>query len=262
MKFGNYKNMKLLSIIFILVFSLSVVGQTTAPLQVEYVYWDADKTKCPICDYLTRDGSHQYIFNAPDVGILFSSSYTDKIIYSTVYILNKSDTRIEFNPATEAMLFQYKSPTEKTPVIILPMSPTDAAKKIKGSQGVKNFFTALSAAMQKQAITVNSTTNGTATATSSSGGMASGIYTEQTTSTVMIPDTDAQAKAQETIAERNRLAEERKNDVLNSALRENTIFPQKNVSGNVYFPLIKGGMFYFGIKIGNKVYLKRFNGLK
>ena len=252
--------MKTFTLLFILLFGMSVFGQEATKPAIPNIYWDADKSKCSICDDYIRDGSHRYVFNTPDIGILFAASYNDKLAYNTVLILNKSENRLNFNPATDTVLIYYKNKDDKTPEFISPLKPEDAAQKIKGSQGMKNFFSSLGAALQKQAITGNSTTDGTASVFGT-GGMATGVYNERTTTTVLVPDTDAQARARDTIAERNRLATERYNDVINSALLANTIFPKKSVVGNIYFPLVKGGVYFFGIKIGGKLYLKSFKGI-
>ncbi len=252
---------KLLPIIFILVFSLSVFGQQSPTPKLEHIFYHPDKTICSICNFLTVDGQRLNVFNAPEVGVAVSTSYTDKIFFATVYILNKSDNRIEFNPATDTVVFFYKNPDDNNYIQIKPLSPEEAAKKMKGNQRTKNFFTSLGAALQKQAITVDSATDGAATVIGS-GGMATGIYNERTTSTILVPDTDAQRRAREKIDERNRHAEDRSNATLETALRANTIFPKKEAFGNVYFPLAKGGEFYFGVKIGNKVFFSGISAIK
>lgn len=241
----------ILLVFFTCFLSINFYSQT----QTKKVYWDSDKTICATCDAITIDGDRFFIFNTPQFRLAFNVSNDDKMIIANVYLLNQSNERIEFDP-NKSLIAVYKKATDKQPVEVSPISPEQAAKRAKGGN-LLNFFTLLSAGMATQQVQTNSQTSGTATITGQEG-ITNGTFNTSTIATTTVPNTEAQANARRQVAERNAIAQERANNVLNFALRANTVFPEKHIAGNTYFEHKKIAAFWVGITVGDSIYLKNF----
>lgn len=239
--------MKTLSpLFFLLVMSIGILAQTVKNPDVQMIYWNPDKQKCSFCDSVTTDGSKFRIFDTPEFQLAYNTSYNDKLTYITVYLLNKSQNRIDFDP-NQAILAVYKDRTVKLPLEVHPMSSEQAAKKMKGNQVLKNFFTGLAAGMAQRPIT----TSTTGTFTDINGN----IITYEGSSQTSIPNLEAQRRAREIIEARNRRAVDRAEATRASAVKANTIFPGDDIFGNIFFPKVSGEVMWAGIRIGNKLYL-------
>ncbi|MDQ3179740.1 MAG: hypothetical protein M3Q33_04390 [Acidobacteriota bacterium] len=178
------------------------------------VYWEFDKTACPICDKIIIDGNKFSIFKTPEFVLAISGIDNGKWITANVYLLNQSNERIEFDP-NESVIAFYKDDFTKPFVEFNSMSPEIAAKKSKGGHS-SNFFTLFTAGMATQQVQTNSQTNGTASIIGP-GGFANGTYNETTTSTSTVSDPNAKANAQRTVAERQAIAQKKADSVLDWA---------------------------------------------
>ncbi len=242
-------------LLLILVLSFGAFGQTNK--DVKMIYWSADKTQCDICDSFTIDDNKFYIFDTPEMHLAFSGTDNGKFVQISVALFNKSNTqRIEFNP-TESVLALYVKEGDKIPVELHPIAPELVAKKIGCNPKLKNFFTLFLAGLATQQTRINSATSGSATIVGM-GGMASGNYNEKTTSIVTAPNHDVQNQARQTVAERNADAKALSDSILRWAMRANTVLPQKELIGNIYFERKQGVSMYVGIKVGSSLYLQAF----
>lgn len=242
---------RFLPTLIILLFAVVCYGQTS---KTKLIYWSSDKEKCPICDSVTIEGDRYHIFKTPEIELAFSGNKNEKLMWASVYLLNTSNTRIELDPS-KSVLITFVKRTDKTPIETFPLTPEDAAKKMKGNQGFKNFLTSLSAGMARRTSTVESNSSGTIMDNQGN----SAIVTGQTSGTVSSPDYAAQERAERQIAERNAKAANRENAFLSTSLLANTIFPNKEVLGNIYFKKTKGETGYIGVLVNDSLYLVPFS---
>jgi hypothetical protein len=109
--------------------------------------------------------------------------------------------------------------------------------------------------MQRQQATTNTTSNGTVNVNSSDGTFATGTYNGTSTSTTSAPDYAAQARASETIRERNAMLAIQGSQLSNIALRSNTVVPSQSVSGCVFFQRKgKAANLVLSVPVGDKVF--------
>lgn len=246
------------NLLLLLLLAIPAIAQTEKP---KVLYWSSDNAKCPICDGIVIDGSNFSIFETPEHTLTFTTSVNEKMIYVGVYLRNKSESRIDFDP-NKSLIGVFKKRSDKEHFELTPMSPEEAAKKMKGSQGLKNYFTALGASMQRRSVFVNSQSSGNVSVSDTRGNTASGTYDGRSTSTISVPNEDAEERAQQKIDERNRQASARFDAVLSNALRSNTVLPQKKIIGNIYFPMMKGEVMYVSIRVGDTLYTRAVTGIK
>jgi hypothetical protein len=118
-----------------------------------------------------------------------------------------------------------------------------------------NALSAAGAGMQRQQATTNTTSNGTVNVNSSDGTFATGTYNGTSTSTTSAPDYAAQARASETIRERNAMLAIQGSQLSNIALRSNTVVPSQSVSGCVFFQRKgKAANLVLSVPVGDKVF--------
>ncbi len=240
MKFGSYKNMKSLSIIFILAFGLSVFGQTPEqPPPPFFTQWKVPD-KCKICDQLTIEGATFRIISDENLYLAINPTFERGYWVTEVYLENKSVARFDFNPLANSGLLAWKTKEDflnsQKSETFMPIDPVSIVKKIQRRAAWANALGAFGAGMQKQTATVSTQTNGTASVYGSNGQSASGIYNGTSTSTVTAPNTEAQAQAQRQAQQNNARVASTGNAMLDSALKNNTIFQNNKVFGDVYYP--------------------------
>jgi hypothetical protein len=243
----------------VLLTTVNVAAQTEQPAgkSTKMAYWSEDKAKCPECDQFTIDGIRYTVFQTPDFDLVFTAVFNEKLIFAPIMLVNKSKDRIEFDPSRSVVAL-FKKQGDQTPVEYRALTPEEAAKRMRGNVEFRNFLLALSGAMAQNTYTVNSNSTGIITATNNRGGMATGVYNGQTNSTVTAPDVNAQRSARNQIEQNNQEAKQKEDFYLSSALRANTIFPQKEIAGNIYFEKGKGEFFWVGIFINNTLYLQGY----
>lgn len=117
-----------------------------------------------------------------------------------------------------------------------------------------NALTGIAASMQQT--TIQAQSNGSVRITDQNG-QSNGTYQSQ--STVTIPDYSARASAAERIASDYRSAATRADNILSSALKANTVFPNQKLTGLVYFKNHdKGNLSAVIMKIGDTNYIFDF----
>lgn len=243
--------MKQLLPLLILILAFSTAAQT--PKDVKPIYFEKCTTDC---DKIVIEGVTYYAFEGEDADVMFSFTREGKLYRMTAGVI--ANKRIDFDPA-QAMIAVYKVKTDKMPTEIFALSPEAAAKKADGNRVFKNIMTGMLAGMSRRTVTENSTTNGTVTVNSNDGTVATGTYNGQTTTEKSEPNPAAQQQARQTIDERNRNGAETKNNILGSALRANTIFPDKYVFGEIFFEPAKGEFLWACLRIEKNLYCKGFN---
>jgi len=98
-----------------------------------------------------------------------------------------------------------------------------------------NAMTAMSGNMARQQSTTTAYSSGTVHASGSDGTYANGTYNGTTTATTSSPDYAAQARANETIRQRNAAFASFANSATRALLRANTVLPNQSVQGFMLF---------------------------
>jgi hypothetical protein len=265
-KFGIYKPMKYLSILFILIFGLSVSGQINFD-NVKRIHWtgengcelhnfsnDEKKGMKVECDKYTRDDRRIRVLKYNDITFYLSITEDGEYIYSNVLVYNGSKERVLIDPST-ALLVNWKTNSDdEIPETISPIPPERIAAKIRSRANWANFFTALGGAVAATNKTTNTTTTGNATVYGNNGTSVNGTYTENSTTTTTAPNAQAQSQAIQQNAIRTQNASQLSNQVLGQAMKANTLFENQSTGGTIYFKKMKVVDGFFTLKI-NDIYL-------
>jgi hypothetical protein len=148
------------------------------------------------------------------------------------------------------------------PKTLDPIAPESIAKSIERHAEWQNYLSSLGAAMARDTSTTRTRTNtsstGTVSARSSDGIYATGTYSGTSagtsTSTTTTPDYAAMAQAQQQNDQRNAKVEAAIAQMLQTALRANTLDPGESVGGYVYFKSATADALRPRIVIAGKVY--------
>lgn len=202
------------------------------------------------CVHQFVNGHKIKILTADGITVSVSMLDTGKYFRADIAVLNASSTNIDVLPA--AFGLEETAPKEKL------LGYVDVGKIIHSAQTRMAWANALSAAgagMQRQQATTNTTSNGTVNVNSSDGTFATGTYNGTSTSTTSAPDYAAQARASETIRERNAMLAIQGSQLSNIALRSNTVVPSQSVSGCVFFQRKgKAANLVLSVPVGDKVF--------
>jgi hypothetical protein len=192
----------------------------------KYITWHKD---CPVCDdYVANDERIRLIRNGGlTVAVALSDDGRNFVV--EVAVINGTDARVLVDPAQT--LFVIRDGEKEQ--LAYRVTPEHVAGKIKGRANWGNFFRSLSASMATRTATSQSETNGSVYVTGT-GGSANSTFNANTTTT-RSPDYAARREA--AIANRAAVdeADARARAVLDSALRANTLFPNRYITGAVYF---------------------------
>lgn len=212
-----------------------------------------DKPPIPIpCDgVIVDDQRYRLIY---DEGITLAVTTVDldnSYLALHVQVLNKGTKRILVDPS-QAELAQFDLKDATKLVYIKATDPHKIAEKYVKNAKWSNFFRSLGASMAQKTTTVNTTSGGSVMGT---GGSA--IYTSTGTATISEPDGAKQQQASRENARTTADAQATGNIYLQNALRTNTVWPSKEVSGNLYFkyPDRKTPKFLFIITIEGTEYI-------
>jgi hypothetical protein len=200
---------------------------------------------CAECQTLTIDGKTVYVYKNDDISIMFYPSVFKKVLVGFVIIENTSKNRIELKVSDSKLAEPKKgSKTEFYDFSIL--TPEEAAKKLKGNNFFANFLTGAAAGLATQ----NQTVRSTGTVRDSSGNSVD----YEADSVITQPDRQAQNRASEIINERNNMSRSISQKVLDTALRDNSVFSAQEVFGNIYFKKPKTDFAWFAIRIDDRLY--------
>jgi hypothetical protein len=147
-----------------------------------------------------------------------------------VFVINDSEASIDVLPANFVL-------TEVTPKQKV-FKYVDGDKLIRSAErrmAFGNAMTAMGANMQRQQSTTTTSSTGTVRAIGSDGTTATGTYSGTSTSRTSSPDYAAQARAMETIQERNDAFANVSSFAERVILRANTIPPNQSIRGYVFY---------------------------
>jgi hypothetical protein len=158
--------------------------------------------------------------------------------------------------------FQIKLDEGSKERMLAPIPAEQIANSAERGAGWANYFNRVGAALAHNTSTTNtsssSTTNGTVRATSSDGTYINGTYNGTTTgsskSTTTTPDYQARAIAEQRVAERNARVAAANDQMMQTALKSNTLVPGQAIGGYVYFKSIAANGFHPRVVINGTVY--------
>ncbi|SRR6266496_192331 len=165
-----------------------------------------------------------------------------------MFVANTGHDRVDVLP--EKATFVAWTKPNQAPEVSGPIAPEKIAAKIKNHAKWKVFFSSLSGALATQTANVNTTTNGTVTAIGP-GGVASGVYSESSMSTVTTPDREAQRRAQANNQRIREEAEARGDVFLARALLSTTLFKGQDIRGALFFEKKKMQVGVLALEIGD-----------
>jgi len=216
---------------------LSLMSIASAPAQNE-----ADRVvpKVFVCDesagctHQFIDGQKLKVLTGDGLTVIASLAETNKYIRVDVSVSNGTTAPVDVLPAE--FLLEESAPKQKR------LAYVDAEKVIRSAQkrvALGNALTAVGGNMARQQSTTTTYSKGTVNATSSNGTYANGTYNGTSTATTSSPDYAAQARASETIRQRNAALASLSGQLSHSVLRENSVLPNQTVRGIVLFELDK-----------------------
>jgi len=237
------------SIAFAVLFAIASV----APAQTQA---DKPPSKVILCDE-NAGCTHQYIegqkfkiLTSDGLTVIVSMAMTAKYTRADVSVFNGGTTNIDVLP-TE---FHLEEVTPKPK----PLAYVDAVKIIRSAQkhlAWGNALTAMGGGMARQQSTTTTNSTGTINASDSDGATATGTYNGTSTSVTSSPDYAAQARAAETIRERNAAFASLSGQLSHEVFKANTVFPNQTVRGIVLFERDKKAQsLMFSAPVGGTVY--------
>ncbi len=230
---------------------LAVASAASAQTQA-----DNPAPKIILCDE-NAGCAHQYIegqkfkiLTSGGLTVMVSMAMTAKYMRANVSVFNGGTASVDVLP-TE---FHLEEVTPKPK----PLVYVDAAKIIKSAQrrmAWGNALTAMGSSMARQQSTTTASTTGTINASGSDGLSATGTYNGTSTSRTSSPDYAAQARADETIRERNAALASLSGQLSHEVFKANTVLPNQTVRGIVLFERDKKVQsLMFSMPIGGIVY--------
>ena len=232
---------------------LSVVSIASALAQNEA---DKPAPKVFLCDESTGcthqfiDGQKFKILTGDGLTVIASLAATKKYIRVDVSVSNGTAAPVDVLPAE--FVLEESVPKQKR------LAYVDAEKVIRSAQrrvALGNALTAVGGNMARQQSTTTTYSNGTVNASSSNGTYANGTYNGTSKATTSSPDYAAEARANETIRQRNAALAALSGQLSHTVLRENSVLPNQTVRGIILFELDKkaesGSL---SIPIGGDVY--------
>jgi len=186
------------------------------------------------CTHQFIDGQKFKILTGDGLTVIASLAATKKYIRVDVSVSNGTAAPVDVLPAE--FVLEESAPKQKR------LAYVDAEKVIRSAQrrvALGNALTAVGGNMARQQSTTTTYSNGTVNASSSSGTYANGTYNGTSTATTSSPDYAAQARANETIRQRNAALASLSGQLSHAVLRENSVLPNQTVRGIVLFELDK-----------------------
>ena len=226
-------------IITILIFAFSIFAQNAQDDRTKIghnrIYWGPDEK---YADEILLDGIPYRIINRDGIYLAVVGINEGSYCSVRVFVGNNTDKRFNLLPE-DSFLQVWKTRQEfmesKPAQVVLPSAPEKIANRIKNRAVWANVFSTLGASFATQNIIVRNNQTGR-------------------TATVTVPDTQ---KQQQTAINNERAAGAARSDaqqVLDAALRSNTVFPDQSVMGNIYFEVKKHEIDIFVIKVNGVEY--------
>ena len=165
------------------------------------------------------------------ISIVVVGDVFGKYLRADIFVLNKGTEPVNVLPSSNFVL------TEIAPKAKL-LKYVDGDKLVRSEErrlAWGNAMTAMSGSMARQQSTTTAYSSGTVHANGSDGTYANGTYSGTTTATTSTPDYAAQARANETIRQRNAAFASFANSATRTLLRANTVLPNQSVQGFMLF---------------------------
>lgn len=232
-----------------LVFPTHAQKRALPPYPERELTW---KSGAAFADDFISDGATIRVIRDGGVTVAVFGYLDGGRVVAEVTVANETDRRVTVKPADFFITYWDKA-GKMGHEFSLP--PAKVADKLRGRAKWGNFFRAFAAGMAQT--TSTSESSGSVYVTGA-GGAARGTYSGATTTTA--PDAAAQRRA----AEANRAASASANadaeQVLDRALRANTLFPKTYVSGLVYFEKRKFEQSLLYVMVDGTAYTFAFGG--
>lgn len=230
---------------------LAVTSTASAQTQA-----DQPATKVLLCDE-NAGCTHQYIegqkfkiLTSDGLTVIVSMAMTEKYTRADVSVFNGGTTNVDVLPKE----FHLEEVTPKP----RPLAYVDVAKIIKSAQNRVawgNALAAMGGSMARQQSTTTTNSTGTVNASASDGSTATAAYHGTTTSNTSSPDYAAQARADETIRERNAAFASLSGRLSHVVFKANTVLPNQTVRGVVLFEKDKKAQsLMFSVPVAGTVY--------
>ena len=186
------------------------------------------------CTHQFIDGQKFKILTGDGITVVVSLAATPKYLRVDVSVSNGTSSPVDVLP--EEFDLEESAPKQKR------LAYVDAEKVIRSAQrrvALGNALTAMGGNMARQQSTTTTYSNGTMNASSSNGTYANGTYNGTSTARTSSPDYAAQARADETIRQRNAALASLSGQLSHTVLRDNSVLPNQTVRGVVLFDLDK-----------------------
>lgn len=229
-----------LLIFLILLFAFNAVAQTFDRNINNRIMWMNKEDERSGTIYV--DGVEFRTMDRQLFEIAFALGYQNGYQVATVYVLNKSDSRIDVLPLNAYLVTwkKEKDYLDNKPAIVVQQIPAETiAMKMENRQRWATTMRAIGAGMQTQ----------TATVTDNRGN----------SSTVTVPNTAAQVNTQNQNTQEMMRVQKTGDLLIDTALKANTIFKNQSVFGNIYFKFKKHETGIFIIKIQDYEYGFMYN---
>lgn len=199
------------------------------------------------CDQVYSGGQSIRTIDGQQLHVAVIAGYYEDYYVADLFVANdRRDDRVDV--LSDKAVFVYWKKQNEAPQVSGPIPPEKIAAKIQKRAEWRTFLTSLSAALATHTVQVNTSTTGTASVIGS-GGSATGIYSENSTSTVRVPNTELQRQAAAR-NDRTMIRAEERGDVFTShALQSTTLFPGDQIRGALFFEKKKFLVGEFAIEI-------------
>ena len=209
---------------------------------------------CPTCTHAFVNGDlfKGFIADGLDITVTLKNSDQEISFLSVPFRLkNLREHPVDFLP--QKSLLSVTLPKSK---VLVFQEPENVAAAIRRS-GNGSFI--------QRYVAQNATRQQRAESTTSGAGSQTGIYSGSTTTTVTVPDEEARARAQRSLDVKAGTADGRAAALLSNALRANTVQPNQQIMGFLYFERNKDfkkgvvGSLEFQIEIDGTLYIFPFS---
>jgi hypothetical protein len=184
----------------------------------------------PNCDRILINGRPLKTIMAGGVEIQVSLQDTGAKMRADLVIINHTNARIDLQP--EAFRLTVTSPRNK---VLKYEDPDHLAKVIDRKARWGAALSAAAGSTARTQTTSQSRTSGTTSMSDNSGNSASGTYEGNTTTTTSQPDLESRRQAAQNVARIRERASANIATIESVALRSNTVMPDQQISGAVFF---------------------------
>jgi hypothetical protein len=236
----------LLLLTFILAAPPAAFAQNAPDKQTLVITWNKDN---PECDLIVIDGMNYRIIKHDGLTVVANVFVEGGYLIAHVGVLNGSKDRVLVSPESSSLTLWKDAKKQDATETFSPIPAEKVAQKFANRGRWARALIAFGAAT---ATTTQTTTESGSVIATGPGGTATGTYSGSSTTTV--PDYEARRRAERATTESAARAGAQADAVMGAALRANTVFPDKMVTGEIYFQRKKFELGYFALRIGDVSY--------